>query len=805
VVSSLNFNNLSVDQKTGQVSFSGLQSGIDFQGIVNSIIKARQIPVDTLQASVTSRKDQIAAYNDLKTLLTNLKQSLSKLYGATSFQNVNDDFQAKSVSAATSRSDGQAPADAASLMAATMNNSAALASHTLEVMRTATAHKVASTSVTSTSGTLGTLLGLTNGSFDVNGVTIDVNATDTILDVRDRINTANKGTNATGVSASIVSVSPTQNVLVLTSDKTGTVNEMALTNETGGVLATLGISSDGGTTFTNELQAGLDARLKADGLKDLDRYESNTLLSQTATLSNYITAASATGSFDITIGVTTQTINYNAATDTLQTLRDSINTAFGSAVASIDSDPSGFRLVIDGAGSNVSVADTNGLLADLGVDNDQVITRASNTVTDLFAGMTLSLFHAQEGTKIDLSVEQDLSKPQADIKGFVDAYNAVRQFINQQNSHDPTTGGKGADAGPLFSSSTLANVQSQLAQLVGNGIAGVDENFSVLAQIGVDFVDNNSLTDPTLANTLEIDDTKLNDALISHPDEVRRLFSFDFSSSDPKLSLTNFTGNTSYDPLGYTLNIQYEKSFDSSTFSGPQTSASPLSNYLAVVDGSFEVHDGSGLLGTVNYTAGGSLTDLAASIDAIAGVNATVVSSGGSFHIEIKSDTNQALTFQADTGGVIAALGVSDKGNAIFSANIGGAANGSDDGSATVSGNQVTATAQTGANGLQLFYNGNTDLAGSTLNYTVGVGAVFNFAIDDMLATNGLVDSQTDLLDNQNEVANDRIGEMQTRLDIERQTLLRKFQHMETSLATMNNILDSLKQSMNAMFGNSNN
>ena len=118
MVSSLNFNNLSVDQKTGQVSFSGLQSGIDFQGIVNSIIKARQIPVDTLQANVTSRKDQIAAYNDLKTLLTNLKQSLSKLYGATSFQNVNDDFQAKSVSAATSRSDGQAPADAASLMSA---------------------------------------------------------------------------------------------------------------------------------------------------------------------------------------------------------------------------------------------------------------------------------------------------------------------------------------------------------------------------------------------------------------------------------------------------------------------------------------------------------------------------------------------------------------------------------------------------------------------------------------------------------------------------------------------------------------
>jgi hypothetical protein len=91
----------------------------------------------------------------------------------------------------------------------------------------------------------------------------------------------------------------------------------------------------------------------------------------------------------------------------------------------------------------------------------------------------------------------------------------------------------------------------------------------------------------------------------------------------------------------------------------------------------------------------------------------TVVSSGGSFHIEIRR-TPTRPHLQADTGGVIAALGVSDKGNAIFSANIGGAANGSDDGSATVSGNQVTATDQTGANGLQVFYNGNTDLAGPT-------------------------------------------------------------------------------------------
>src|SRR5262249_22094639 len=333
--------------------------------------------------------------------------------------------------------------------------------------------------------------------------------------LRDRINAANKGASATHVSATIVSVSATQNVLVLSSDKTGAANKMTLTNETGGGLAKLGLSNDGGATLGTELQQGLDARLKADGLKDADRWESNTLVSRTAALSNYITTASATGTFDITIGATTHTISYNGATDTLQTLTNSINTAFGSTVASIDSDPSGYRLVINGSGSTVTTTDTSGLLADLGFDNDQVITRAPNNVPYLFPGITLWLSNAQEGPPVKLTVPQDLTKPQADIKAFVDAYNAVRQFMNKQNARDTTTGQKSSGAGPLFASPTLGNIQSQLAGILGTGVEGVEAGFAALAQIGVDFVNNDNLSDPTLANTLEIDSTKLANALIN--------------------------------------------------------------------------------------------------------------------------------------------------------------------------------------------------------------------------------------------------------------------------------------------------
>ena len=61
----LNFNSLTVDAN-GRVSFSGLSSGIDFRSVVDSIMAARRIPVDTLETRVADNQDQITALEDLR-------------------------------------------------------------------------------------------------------------------------------------------------------------------------------------------------------------------------------------------------------------------------------------------------------------------------------------------------------------------------------------------------------------------------------------------------------------------------------------------------------------------------------------------------------------------------------------------------------------------------------------------------------------------------------------------------------------------------------------------------------------------
>ena len=109
--------------------------------------------------------------------------------------------------------------------------------------------------------------------------------------------------------------------------------------------------------------------------------------------------------------------------------------------------------------------------------------------------------------------------------------------------------------------------------MVGTGVEGVDGNYSVLAQAGITFVDNSTLSDPTLADTLQIDESTLDTALLNNADDVRRLFSFDFTSSDPRVTLLSFTGNTTYSASGYTLNVQYENAYqgDAVTDSGSFT------------------------------------------------------------------------------------------------------------------------------------------------------------------------------------------------------------------------------------------
>ncbi|QEX23553.1 hypothetical protein FRZ61_34910 [Hypericibacter adhaerens] len=554
--SGINLSNVNVDN-TGKVTFSGLSSGLDYQSIIDNIIKAKTVPVDNLKTTIDDNTKKITAYNDLKGLLQTLQDSLSKLRGAVSIDGSANAFQAKDVFASTARSDGQTASSASNLIGVTVTNAATLGNHTIEVQRLATAHKLGTKAFSSATTGLGIA-----GSFDLKlgsgtSKTFTVSATDTLQDLRDRINAANTGSTATGVSASIVSAGAGQNYLVLTADQTG--QTIQFSNETGGVLAGLGISNDGGATLTNQLQAPQTALFYADGLLDSSKWDSVAVPGPSATLGSLgVSAGSNTFEIRDASGAVIQTVSYSD-TDSLQTLAANITAGGAGVTASvIQADDGTYKLQIvkdDGAAISFG-GDTGNLLSKLNPAKENLlIERSSNTVSDLFNGVTLSLYGAEPGTTISLQIDRNLSAVKTQITSFIDAYNAVRHFVNEQNQTDSSTGQKSADAGPLYGSRTLTTIMQALSSVVGNGTKGVDSGFSVLAQIGVDFVDNNTVTDPLDKDTLKLDESKLDSVLTANPEDVRRLFAFDFSSSDPRVSLLDFNGSTAYSSGGYTLNL----------------------------------------------------------------------------------------------------------------------------------------------------------------------------------------------------------------------------------------------------------
>lgn len=795
MVNAVNASNFTVDD-SGRVSLSGLGSGIDYQASVDAIIKAKRIPIDRLETRLTDNDAKITAYKDLSSLVTATQSALKNLRGAVTIDNSANAFAAKQAYASVSRTDSGASSAAANLIGVSLTNTAATGSHSIEVLQTAAAHKISSNAYASSS----TALGFADGDqFTIEGKTITLSAADTLLSLRDRINAANTGSSPSGVSASIVSVSATQNYLVLTKDTAGST--IAISETTNTPLATSGFLTGGGAV-KNLLQSPRTAQLYADGLLD-----STNKLYETSRLTSGSVALGSNGAIRFDDGGGTVDIAYTSGM-TVTDLANAINADSGlqgkGISASVVTEGGQVRLKIAGAGNAFTMTETGGgsALTTLGMGNARLlIERNSNTVSDLFAGVTLNLFQAEIGSTVKIDIEADLSSVKSAVTGFVDSYNALKQFINTQTYIDPDTG-KAVEDAVLTSSRSLKNLESQINQILGRGTTGVSNAFSVLAQIGVNFVDNATLSDPLLNDTLEINESKLDAALLNNTEDVRRLFAFDFSSSNPAVTMLGFSKNTTYDSAGYVLNI------------GPIGSAQETAG--AVVSSSATLNDGVNSVGATTsglFTINGqaiiydvttdSLDSIANKINvsglSSAGISASVITNdSGEKELRISS-SRDAITVNGDTGDLLANLNLTTTATLITSANIGGAANGADNGTVTISGMTVTVTSASGAEGLRMIYTGNS-AANVQIDFTVGIATqLYNLADSALDTRTGSIQSEIDAITTQNTETQIRVDTMLERLARQRQSLLNSFIAMETALTTMNNLLESIKSTYAAM------
>jgi flagellar hook-associated protein 2 len=169
--------------------------------------------------------------------------------------------------------------------------------------------------------------------------------------------------------------------------------------------------------------------------------------------------------------------------------------------------------------------------AEINLDN-VMLTRSSNTISDVIEGATLNLVGASSDSTVTLKIERDLSSVKTKIKALVDAFNPIMQYINTQFSYDEKTQTTG---GILFGDGTLSSVKSDLINTVTKTVTGASADFNRLALIGIAFDDSSNLV---------IDDTKLTNALKTNFDDVLKLFAAYGTADNPLIQYVSHTDNT---------------------------------------------------------------------------------------------------------------------------------------------------------------------------------------------------------------------------------------------------------------------
>lgn len=142
------------------------------------------------------------------------------------------------------------------------------------------------------------------------------------------------------------------------------------------------------------------------------------------------------------------------------------------------------------------------------------IYRSSNTIADLFGGITLELKSSDLGAEeVTVTVATDGEETSGKVKELVDAYNAVVDFFEAQNALDE----EGKAKGPLFGDTTLRSIRGNLRGIVGGAVTTTgNEAYQLLSQIGI--------TADTKGK-LEFNQSEFEEALASDENAVTSLFS----------------------------------------------------------------------------------------------------------------------------------------------------------------------------------------------------------------------------------------------------------------------------------------
>lgn len=389
------------------------------------------------------------------------------------------------------------------------------------------------------------------------------------------------------------------------------------------------------------------------------------------------------------------------------------------------------------------VVRTQGVDAKLSLGSLQV-TRSSNTVDDLVAGVTLQLL-ATSASPVTVDVAGDTEEGVARVKKLVDAVNGALATLKELSKFDPVA----KKAGVLQGDSTVRRLSDELRSLVTSPYANGSAH-----DLGISIDRYGALT---------LDETALRTAITDDVAAVDRLFAHGGSAT---AGLRFVSGPASADGDHEVVISQASSApaFTGATYARDNAADRTLTITL----------DGRAIQVTVARSSSRALavTQINDQL-AQAGVSTLTASSDGT-----------ALRLQESRHGSQIAFEVSGSGSWGLDSPVGSPYRGTDvagtiDGvAATGSGRRLTA-----ASGLTVEVSDGT--TSGTVSVRGGLYGVMDEAMQVAEGRDGLVQRARDALSSQIRGIDDRIVAFEFRLEGREQTLRQKFGGLETALARL--------------------
>lgn len=196
-------------------------------------------------------------------------------------------------------------------------------------------------------------------------------------------------------------------------------------------------------------------------------------------------------------------------------------------------------------------SETDAVNAQVTIDGTQV-ERQSNNIDDLIDGVSLNLTQTTPpGVELTVGIKSDTQLARSAIMNFVDAYNEFRVFAARQN--ETNDDGERVGGAILGSNSSMRQLINAISSEMTGAVAGLGDMNS-LAAIGLKLTDFPGDDEtPFTRNILQVDEGKLDAALASNYDDVRKIFEFDYVTDDPNFVIFSRSNNLAANDVTFNI------------------------------------------------------------------------------------------------------------------------------------------------------------------------------------------------------------------------------------------------------------